>query len=62
VHEPAGAVDVADLQVQRLGHAQAERVDGPEVSAVLRRADGSDELPDLVAGERIEQRLVAGDA
>lgn len=43
VHELAGAVDVARLQVRALGHAQAEEVEGPEVGAVVKGTHGADE-------------------
>ena len=60
-HHPR-AVDVADLEVQPLAEPEAQRVDGPEVGAVVGRADGGDEAADLVDGEDVGEPLLPGDA
>jgi hypothetical protein len=60
-HHP-GAVDVADLEVEALAESEAERVDGPEVGAVVGRADGGDEPSDLLDGEDIGEAFLPGDA
>ena len=62
VDHHAGAVDVADLEVEALGEPEAERVDGPEVGAVVGRADGGDEASDLVGGEDVREAFLPGDA
>ena len=56
------AVDVADLEMEALGEPEAERVDGPEVGAVVGRADGGDEPSDLVDGEDVGKALLPRDA
>ena len=60
-HHPR-AVDVADLEVQPLAEPQAQRVDGPEIGAVVGRADGGDEPTDLVDGEDVGEPLLPADA
>ena len=60
-HHP-GAVDVADLEVQPLAEPEPQRVDGPEIGAVVGRADGGDEATDLVDGEDVGEPLLPGDA
>src|SRR4051794_37509545 len=60
-HHP-GAVDVADLEVEGLGESEAEGVDGPEIGAVVGRADGGDEATDLVGGEDVGEALLPRDA
>jgi hypothetical protein len=60
-HHPR-AIDVADLEVQSFGEPQSQRVDGVEVGAVMGRADGGDELSDLVDGEDVGEPLLPGDA
>jgi hypothetical protein len=62
VHQLAGAVDVAGPQVQPLGHAQSEGVEGPEVGAVVRGADGVDEATHLLDGEDVGERLLLRDS
>ena len=54
----AGGVDVTDLEVEALGESEAERVDGPEVGAVVGRADGGDESSDLVDGEDVGEAFL----
>src|SRR5262249_62262979 len=53
VDHHAGAVDVADLEVEALAESEAERVDGPEVGAVVWRLDGGGEASDRVRGEDV---------
>ena len=60
-HHPR-AVDVADLEVQPLAEPEPQRVDGPEVGAVVGRADGGDEASDLIDGEDVGEPLLPGDA
>ena len=60
-HHPRG-IDVADLEVQPFPEPQAQRVDRPEIGAVVGRADGGDELSHLVDGEHVGERLVPTDA
>ena len=62
VDHHAGAVDVADLEVEALGEPEAERVDGPEIGAVVGRADGGDEAADLVDGEDVGEAFLPLDA
>ena len=62
VDHHAVAVDVADLEVEALAEPEAQRVDGPEVGAVVGRADGGDEASDLVDGEDVGEAGLAGDA
>ena len=62
VDHHAGGVDVADLEVEALAEPEAQRVDGPEVGAVVGRADGGDEAADLVDGEDVGEALLPGDA
>jgi hypothetical protein len=61
VDEAARTVDVADLEVEGLGEAESERVDGPEVGAVVRRAGGVDHAVDLLATQHIGQGMRARD-
>ena len=58
-HHPA--VDVADLQVQPFPKPQSQRVDRPEIGAVVERSDGGDELSHLVDGEHVGECLVPAD-
>ena len=60
-HHPR-AVDVADLEVQPFAEPEAQRVDGPEIGAVVGRADGGDEPTDLVDGEDVGECLLPADA
>ena len=48
--------------MQPFGEPQAERVDGPEVGLVVRRADRVDQAPDLFDREHVGQCLLFGDA
>jgi hypothetical protein len=61
VHEHARAVDVAELEMEGLGEAQSQGVDGPEEGLVVRRAGGVDDAVDLVAAQHVGQGLGAGD-
>jgi hypothetical protein len=62
VDHHAGAVDVADLEVQSLGESETQGVDGLEVGAVVWRADGGDEAADLIDGEDVGEAFLPGDA
>ena len=61
VDHHAGGVDVADPEVEALAEAEAQRVDGLEVGAIVRSADGGDEAADLVDGEDVGEALLPGD-
>ena len=56
----AGAVDVADLEIESFLDPQAEGVDGPEEGLVVRGANGVDKAAHLVDAEDIGQRLGSG--
>ena len=58
VDHHAGRVDVADLEVEALAEAEAQRVDGLEVGAIVRSADGGDEAADLVDGEDVGEAKI----
>ena len=62
VDHHAGGVDVADLEVEALGEAEAQRIDGPEVGAVVGCTDGGDESSDLVSGEDVGEAFLPRDA
>jgi hypothetical protein len=51
-----------DPFVPPLGESEAEGIDGPEIGAVVGRADGGDEASDLVRGEDVGEAFLPGDA
>ena len=54
----AFTVDVAHLQAERFAHAQAERVDGPEVRSISRLSDGRHQSMHFADGQHIGQSLL----
>jgi hypothetical protein len=57
VDQLAGAVEVADLEEEAFGEPQAERVHGPEIGAIVARADRVDQAAHLLHSEHIGERL-----
>jgi hypothetical protein len=58
MNEGACGVDVADLEGETFGEAQAERVDRPEAGTAVFAASGRDDATDLFDGEDVgELRL-----
>src|SRR5262249_10864896 len=62
MHHHPRTVDVADLQVQALVEPEPQRVDGPEIGAVMGRTHRGDEASDLIDGEDVGEPLLPGDA
>ena len=58
----AGRVNVADLEMKALGESQPERVNGPEIGAIVKGLDRFDPLMGLGDGEDVGERLFTTDA
>jgi hypothetical protein len=62
VDEHAGAVDVAELEVEGFRHAQPQGVDRPEVGLIVQGMGGVDHAVDFLAAQHVGQGVGARDA
>src|ERR1700733_12563108 len=60
-HHPR-AIDVADLEMQPLAEPEPQRVNGAEIGPIMGRADGGDEVTDLIDGADLGEPLLPGAA